>query len=559
VHRSLRRLAAAAALGGVPSLRFDYFGTGDSAGTDEEHDHPTSWIRSVHAAIDTLRERTGVDKVCVLGMRVGALPAAMAAQSRNDVSAFVALLPFVRGRTFVREALLRRASVAGTDTEVGDIEFAGHVVTHRARNELAELDLLQLPKPLAPRVLVARREDARDADKWIDRLTLQGARVETLIAEEPTRGAVDEDMPSAVSQSLIEQTAAWVCALGAAAGLKASPLATPEEHARTLHFAGVRETPVTIATEEAALFAILSESERRPSRRAVILLNTGLARRIGPARVYVTWARRWAREGTAVLRLDLPGLGDSDVQPGRLENEAYAIETKSAVEAAVTFLRQRLGNVDCRLMGICSGAFHALQAAVEGVPVQSVVLINQAAYFQDLDSYRAVNAWRLAWVINKQRHQTHRRPIARPPSLVIAHSLRRLKWRAVGWGIAGMNVVRDVARALHMPLPDDVGLQLRSLAQRRVMIHFVFSDDDRGLALLQLHGGRSVPTLEARGQLHVDVVEDADHIFTSRHARARAGDALTRIVHGKRLGSAGLREESSTAPPPLSIPAGPFG
>ena len=71
-----------------------------------------------------------------------------------------------------------------------------------------------------------------------------------------------------------------------------------------------------------------------------------------------------------MLRLDLPGLGDSAVQPGETEGEVYAIETGRAVGAAVAMLRARFGAVDCQLTGICSGAYHAYRAALAGADVQ---------------------------------------------------------------------------------------------------------------------------------------------------------------------------------------------
>src|SRR5438874_878972 len=43
-HRSLRHLADACARAGFPTLRLDYHGTGDSAGSDEDPDRWATWL-----------------------------------------------------------------------------------------------------------------------------------------------------------------------------------------------------------------------------------------------------------------------------------------------------------------------------------------------------------------------------------------------------------------------------------------------------------------------------------------------------------------------------------
>src|ERR1700733_210960 len=62
-HRGIRGFAEALAAAGVPALRFDYLGTGDSPEIDPQADQIQIWARDVAAAAAELRRRTGVPRV----------------------------------------------------------------------------------------------------------------------------------------------------------------------------------------------------------------------------------------------------------------------------------------------------------------------------------------------------------------------------------------------------------------------------------------------------------------------------------------------------------------
>ena len=540
-YRGLRQLAMLAAEAGIATLRFDCLGSGDSAGADGAHDHPSAWLRSVHSAIDTLRERGGVTRVCLLGARLGVIAAAQAGSERDDVCALVALAPVVRGRRFLREALLRSARPP-VDTHA-DFELGGHVITARARAELAEIDLLALACAPAAEVLVVDADSLHASERWLTQLGAQGARTDAFVAPALV-GLLEAADDAAPPQALLAQVAGWICARAALAGRTSAARPSLPPTTSTLLLDAAQETPLTLRAGATDLFAILSEPAAGAVRRTVLLLNTGGARRIGPSRLHVDWARRWAREGIAVLRLDLPGLGDSAVQPGETEGEVYAIDTTGAIAAAVALLRARFGSVDCQLLGICSGAYHAYRAALAGVEVQSLVLINQAAYRWHAASSlsKPSLALRLAWVLKERE----RCGTSCPPGMsTLQAALHDLKWRGLLLGAAAWGAVRDAARALRLPLAHDAGAALHVLARRGVALHIVVSDDDRAGALLQLQAGRAVTALQRRGELHIHLISDADHIFTSRSARARVRVVLARIVHGSPAQATGLRASAN--------------
>lgn len=77
VHRLYRVLGERLARAGVASLRFDYFGTGDSDGDDDELS-VQSGIDNILRADDELRSQAGCQHVSWFGLRLGATLAALA-------------------------------------------------------------------------------------------------------------------------------------------------------------------------------------------------------------------------------------------------------------------------------------------------------------------------------------------------------------------------------------------------------------------------------------------------------------------------------------------------
>jgi pimeloyl-ACP methyl ester carboxylesterase len=94
-HRTMRQLAVRLSARGFHTLRFDYFGTGDSGGEDFEAD-PAAAEADVESAIEGLQDIAGVARVALIGLRLGATLAARTAVRRKEsVEALVLWDPVV--------------------------------------------------------------------------------------------------------------------------------------------------------------------------------------------------------------------------------------------------------------------------------------------------------------------------------------------------------------------------------------------------------------------------------------------------------------------------------
>lgn len=148
-HRFVLHLAGALAARGYHVMRFDYSGTGDSWGGDDDASL-ARWVRDTRAAADELRETAGVSRLHLVGIRLGGAIALRAAQGRADVEAVVLWDPVLRGAAYVAElAAVGEAFLAseypaprrGERFDPAVHGVVGHVLGSVALAELEELDL----------------------------------------------------------------------------------------------------------------------------------------------------------------------------------------------------------------------------------------------------------------------------------------------------------------------------------------------------------------------------------------------------------------------------------
>ena len=71
-NRFLRVMADQIAAAGMPALRFDYRGTGDSADVNVDGGGIGHWLDSIKDAINWMRDEVGVSDVVLVGFRLGA-------------------------------------------------------------------------------------------------------------------------------------------------------------------------------------------------------------------------------------------------------------------------------------------------------------------------------------------------------------------------------------------------------------------------------------------------------------------------------------------------------
>jgi len=130
----------------------------------------------------------------------------------------------------------------------------------------------------------------------------------------------------------------------------------------------------------AGLFGIKTEVREAAAGPTALFLSVANEHHIGPARLWVDLARRWAGEGIPSLRFDLSGLGDSPVRhPGQPEFVPHAPEAfADVVDAARAVSPGDPANVI--LVGLCTSGYQAIDSALDLFP-RGVIVINPILSF----------------------------------------------------------------------------------------------------------------------------------------------------------------------------------
>jgi uncharacterized protein len=183
-HRAYRQLAYRLSHLGFPVLRFDFYGCGDSDG-DCAQGEMRQWLMDIAAAIDAIRRKSDVEQVCVVGLRLGGMLAAMAGAARGDFDGLVLWDTVINGQTYLEELrafhqewLRRFFSGTPQDHLSADrpAEIVGFPLTDSLRLALEPLDLLALSHKPATHILVIDSA-ATPGDQLREHLQRLGARV----------------------------------------------------------------------------------------------------------------------------------------------------------------------------------------------------------------------------------------------------------------------------------------------------------------------------------------------------------------------------------------------
>jgi alpha-beta hydrolase superfamily lysophospholipase len=528
-HRSLRHLADRLARIGVPALRFDYHGTGDSPGTDTDPDRLGTWQLDIAAAIRTAKDLSGRERVCVVGLRLGAMLASLVA-AEIAIDLLVLWAPPVTGRQYVREmrAVAAGAAPEGAQSE-GPLESGGFVLSDETSERLREIDLRKRAPLPGTRVLVAGRDDF-PTDRALDQ-AFTAAGIETHFVVAPGyAGMMSEPQFTILPEMAFDEITTWI-------GERAAPSSAPLPPVRNLPSTTtvtVRSAQSETILEESTcrfgaenhLFGILTRPAGRPYERVVVLYNAGCVHHVGPNRIYVSLARQLAATGYACLRFDLEGIGDSVLRgPGR-ENHPYPENAVADARSALDFLKSR-GEKRFVALGLCSGAHTAFHAGVRfsEEDIEDIVLINPLTFYWHEGMSLETTRRYFDLVAYRQSARDPKRWLKLLRGRVdMGNLMRTLSMHAKSLWKSHYDEIREIVRpATASPLSRDLQ-KLFSLDRRITMI---VAEGDPGVELLMASARRTAKRALKSGRIRLFMIDAADHTFSRAKPRQ---DLMARMI-----------------------------
>jgi pimeloyl-ACP methyl ester carboxylesterase len=184
-HRTFRVLATQLERAGFSVLRFDYSGTGDSLGSGDDAT-VDAWIADIGIAAEALQQASGVKKVALVGLRLGAT-LAMLASARGGLRPRQLVMwdPIVDGAAYLRELVAQhreymRAELGPSwrdDTRMRSdgtpIEAFGAPVSEALAHGLQRIDLTTVKSTAEQIAVVATKPNdslrsALPAARWIE-------------------------------------------------------------------------------------------------------------------------------------------------------------------------------------------------------------------------------------------------------------------------------------------------------------------------------------------------------------------------------------------------------
>jgi alpha-beta hydrolase superfamily lysophospholipase len=515
LHRAFRRLAERLANAGVPALRFDYDGTGDSAGSLHDPGRLRAWIDSIHQAVAELRSLVGRGasgvKVVLFGARLGAALAALAALEDGDIASLILWAPVVTGGRYARELRAFNALTAGKTRDRGNDVWsaAGYLLTAPT---LAEISSIDLPST-APghgfpsRVLLVPGDAVSETERLARHWRAPGREI-TLGPRVRYSSLLDYPHETVVPERLIAAAVRWVRDLAPDDSRRARAARGAAAPVSFLDVAPVRETLLTFG-EGKNLFGVVTEPETGlvASRPSICFLNVGVNHHVGPHRIWVTIARALAAAGYASIRFDFAGVGESEARSPLGENLVYAHTQVDDVRAAMAALEQRQGARRFVLVGLCSGAYATFRTTTIDDRVVGQILVNAHTF-----------DWHEGEPVKSKPSRRFYMDLLRDPGhwhAAVAPGLRARRLRRVLEDLL-RSEVHQLKVAIHpreRARRADVRASFQALSERGVESYLVFSSHDGGLDRMSQTFGRTVRGLSGHPHFTLEVLERFDHSF----------------------------------------------
>ena len=524
-HRSIRYLADELAAQGFVSLRYDPLGMGNSSHDLADDAIADGWQETLVAAKRFFQDALNITDIIILSLRSGAL-LAREFMAAHPVKGAIFWYPYLKGSAFVRDLQIIDSMLHMQTAAAEYIEAGGYPLYPATQARLEAIDVLALQAKGLQQVLIINNAAQPPTKKLQQALAAQGV----VVTQQNLSGLERMMKQSEITQVPEDNIAAILAWLQ-------TTFVEEQEHVifdnAGSEIAGQNfcERALSITTER-PMFGVMTEPTTPDYTKPLLLfINGGSGHHVGPNRLYVDICRRLASDGFSSVRLDLSNLGDSaqDITPD--SHNPYALTAAEDVMSALAFLRETTNYHNVVLSGLCSGAHNSFQAVLhrQSLGVREIILINPLAFYWKQgdsllapeDSQHEADAAHYSGNVRSLRKWISL--FTNPQKLRNAFSfgvrLVQKKSHKLGKRLAGA-----VGVVQHSQLEKDLLL----INQQGLKVTLLIGETEPGYRLLMAQAGNTVKQLVAKGEMHIAIIKDGDHTFSSRASRRHLIDLFVK-------------------------------
>ena len=543
-YRSLRYTADYFAIAGIPALRFDYHGTGDSSGIEEDDNRLEEWLSSIHLAIEKLKELTDCTDVGLFGFRMGATLAALVAE-KTTINFLILWAALNSGKKYIREIKLIQMTSKIQTEDNSLLEAGGMGYWEQTASDISKIKLKNIT-PLTKRVLIIPRDEQKNDVDLYDAWKAKDIKIEQQYHVGSTLMLVDAHQ-TVVPHKAIQNIIQWV-EKDLDSNLITNNIKTISNKAIATtdinYISPIKKGGSTLKTtiKESVIHfgkdnrntAILTEPEesKKTNLPTVIISNSGANHRVGPSRLYVLIARELSLMGYRCIRIDVPGIGDSIISNQQLENIEYITSSSNELLDVITNLDRNTHNNEYILMGLCSGAYFSFHAALElkNINIIESILINPLTFYWeegmtvDTSPTQSFGIWnwykqavtsKKSWVKLFKGQIDYKSLFAAIKNRIKIKYFSKLHSTKTNKSTANFDQHKD-----------QLATDLSKIAENGSHLQFILSRSDPGYDILMTNAARSVKKLQNKNKLDINFIESADHTFSKYIPRQ---DLLTTI------------------------------
>ena len=276
------------------------------------------------------------------------------------------------------------------------------------------------------------------------------------------------------------------------------------------------------------------------TRTMALLTNAGVIPRIGPHRLNVRLARRFAEMGIATLRFDMSGLGDSRRSGSRRPTgDQFVVDTRSAMDLA----QSKFGCDQFFMVGFCSGGDVAHLVAQEDARLRAIVMWDSYVY--------PTRKAKLRGFIHRLRRHT-----LASAAQKVAQRLAAPRKRPEASSDSQAPEGPSIFGRTRMPARDDFGQRIRTLVDRGVEVLFLYSGGEPEWYNYHDQFRDMFSTYGFVDRVGYEYIVRNDHTFIQPHAQAALIESVERWLNQRALPAlsrerAEPTETTTVAPAPV--------